>query len=265
VPFSPRRGWRARHDDLSELAPVSSVGVASEQGWVRRSPRSRDDLSWRKSRIHRCPHPRKYPPELLDRGARVVIESGRPIAHVARDLGVPSETLRKYVRQVEADEGRRPDLPTAAEREEIKQLCKEVPRHRGHALGGDVEIAADPTSSTIQLSADPRSLHVREGVRGLKPLTDKDRSEIAKNIDDKVLHGQPISFSSSAVRLADGDVRLTVEGEHGVFIARRVDDWRSCARRHGVGAPDEQSRPARMNCPGAATISGTDSHYFRDK
>ena len=72
------------------------------------------------------PRPRKYPPELLDRGARVVIESGRPIAHVARDLGVPSETLRKFVRRVEADEGLRPDLPTAAEREEIKQLRKEV-------------------------------------------------------------------------------------------------------------------------------------------
>jgi transposase len=70
--------------------------------------------------------PRKYPPELLDRGARVVLESGRPIAHVARDLGVPSETLRKYVRQLEADEGLRSDLPTAAEREEIKELRKEV-------------------------------------------------------------------------------------------------------------------------------------------
>jgi transposase len=66
--------------------------------------------------------PRKYPPELLDRGARLVFESNRPIAHVARDLGVPSETLRKHVRQIEADEGRRPDLPTAAEREEIRQL-----------------------------------------------------------------------------------------------------------------------------------------------
>jgi transposase len=71
------------------------------------------------------PRPRKYPPELLDRGARLVIESGRPIAHVARDLGVPSETLRKYLRQLEADEGLRPDLPSAAEREEIKQLRKE--------------------------------------------------------------------------------------------------------------------------------------------
>jgi transposase len=56
----------------------------------------------------------------------VVIESGRPIAHVARDLGVPPETLRRHVRQLEADEGLRPDLPTVAEREEIRQLRQEV-------------------------------------------------------------------------------------------------------------------------------------------
>ena len=71
------------------------------------------------------PRPRKYPSELLDRGARVVIESGRPIAHVARDLGVSAETLRRYVRQVEADEGLRPDLPSSQEREEIKRLRRE--------------------------------------------------------------------------------------------------------------------------------------------
>jgi transposase len=70
--------------------------------------------------------PRKYPPELLDRGARVVIESGRPIAHVARDLGVPPETLRRYLRRLEADEGLRPDLPTSEERDEIKRLRREV-------------------------------------------------------------------------------------------------------------------------------------------
>jgi transposase len=70
--------------------------------------------------------PRKYPPELLDRGARVVIDSGRPIADVARDLGVPPETLRRYARRVEADEGLRPDLPSSQEREEIKALRKEV-------------------------------------------------------------------------------------------------------------------------------------------
>ena len=69
--------------------------------------------------------PRKYPEELLARGVRLALESGRPIAHVAADLGLPSETLRKYVRQVEANEGRRPDLPTTEEREEIKRLRQE--------------------------------------------------------------------------------------------------------------------------------------------
>jgi transposase len=68
---------------------------------------------------------RKYPIELLERATRLVFESGRPIAHVAADLGLPSETLRKYVRQVEANEGRRSDLLTTQEREEIRQLRKE--------------------------------------------------------------------------------------------------------------------------------------------
>src|SRR3954468_9729461 len=69
---------------------------------------------------------RKYPEELLDRGVRLVLESGRPIAHVAKDLGVSSEVLRKRVRQAEAENGSRPDLPTAAEREEIKKLRRDV-------------------------------------------------------------------------------------------------------------------------------------------
>jgi len=55
-----------------------------------------------------------------------VLESGRPISHIARDIGLPAETLRKRVRQVEADEGLRPDLPSTEEREEIKALRKEV-------------------------------------------------------------------------------------------------------------------------------------------
>jgi len=72
------------------------------------------------------PRPRKYPEELVQRGVRLAIESGRPVAHVAKDLGLPSETLRKRVRQAEADEGLRPDLPTSEEREEIKALRREV-------------------------------------------------------------------------------------------------------------------------------------------
>ena len=72
------------------------------------------------------PGARKYPVELLDRATRLVFESGRPIALGAADLGLPSETLRRYVRRVEANEGRRPDLPSSDEREEIRELRREV-------------------------------------------------------------------------------------------------------------------------------------------
>jgi transposase len=81
---------------------------------------------WRREKSPSMPRARKYPEELLERGTRLVFESGRPIAHVARDLGVPHETLRKYVRQVEANEGRRKDMLSVEEREEIKKLRREV-------------------------------------------------------------------------------------------------------------------------------------------
>lgn len=71
------------------------------------------------------PRGRKYPQELIDRGVRLALESGRPIAHVAADIGVPAETLRKAVRRFEADQGLRPDLPSSEEREEMKALRKE--------------------------------------------------------------------------------------------------------------------------------------------
>lgn len=60
--------------------------------------------------------PKKYPDELVARGVRVALESGRPIAEVAQGLGMHPETLRKRVRQAEAVGGLRPDLPTTAER-----------------------------------------------------------------------------------------------------------------------------------------------------
>jgi transposase len=71
------------------------------------------------------PRARKYPLELIERGVRLAMESGRPIAHVAADLGIHSETLRKHVRRAEADSGSRGDLLTSQEREEIRKLRKE--------------------------------------------------------------------------------------------------------------------------------------------
>ena len=100
--------------------------------------------SWVMSRL------RKYPPELLERGMREVWESDRPIAHVARDLGINSEVLRKHVRQAEADRGERPKLLTTSEREELRRLRKEnVELRRANAILKDASLyfaaELDPT------------------------------------------------------------------------------------------------------------------------
>ncbi|MGV9877053.1 IS3 family transposase [Streptomyces cellulosae] len=72
------------------------------------------------------PAPRKYPDELRERAVREVRTTGRPIAHVANNLGIHKEALRGWVRQAEADSGERDDRLTSVEREELKQLRKEV-------------------------------------------------------------------------------------------------------------------------------------------
>lgn len=56
--------------------------------------------------------PSKYPPDFQARAVQVVKESGRPIPQVALELGLGSETPRRWVRQDEANRGERKDLPS---------------------------------------------------------------------------------------------------------------------------------------------------------
>lgn len=86
-----RRGRGSARTHASHAGSVSHPGVGggfdlttSMPGYVRRR---RESLVMARAR--------KYPEELLERGTRLVFESGRPIAHVAADLGVPSKTLRR--------------------------------------------------------------------------------------------------------------------------------------------------------------------------
>lgn len=72
------------------------------------------------------PAPRKYDPEVMRRAVELVRRSNRPVAHVAAELGIGSESLRKAVRAGEAESGQRPDLPTKEEQGEIRRLRREV-------------------------------------------------------------------------------------------------------------------------------------------
>src|SRR3954464_12194415 len=87
--------------------------------------------SWRRGFNRTMPAPRKYPDELRERAIREVRTTGRPIAHVAKDLGIHKEALRGWVRQAEADHGDRPDLQTTAERAELGHLGKATAGLRG--------------------------------------------------------------------------------------------------------------------------------------
>jgi transposase-like protein len=60
-------------------------------------------ISWSTGARELMAAPKKYPDELRERAVRLVRESGRPIAHVAEDLGIHRKALRQWVRQDEAD------------------------------------------------------------------------------------------------------------------------------------------------------------------
>lgn len=65
-----------------------------------------------------------YPPEFRREAVRLVRSSGRPISEVARELGVPAESLKKWVKHTEIDAGQREGLMTV-EREELGRLRRE--------------------------------------------------------------------------------------------------------------------------------------------
>jgi transposase len=74
---------------------------------------------------------KRYPPEVRERAVRLVMEHRREyptewaaITSIAEKFGMGSETLRKYVRRAEVDDGMRPGV-TSTEGQRIKELERE--------------------------------------------------------------------------------------------------------------------------------------------
>ncbi|MEU8874047.1 transposase [Streptomyces javensis] len=61
-----------------------------------------------------------------ERAVREVRTTGRPIAQVAKDLGIRKEALRGWFRRAEADAGERDDRLASSELAELKQLREEI-------------------------------------------------------------------------------------------------------------------------------------------
>jgi len=66
--------------------------------------------------------------------------------------------------------------------------------------------------SSLVFEADSTSLRVLQGVGGMQPLTDDDKSNIEETIDAEVLLGEAIAFRSTAVEVSAGG-SLVVQGE----------------------------------------------------
>ena len=66
-----------------------------------------------------------YPREFREEAVRLVRSSGRPVAQIARELGIAHGTLSAWVKQAELDAGLRSDGLTTAEREELRRLRRE--------------------------------------------------------------------------------------------------------------------------------------------
>lgn len=70
--------------------------------------------------------PAKYPEEFREAAVEMVRETGKPIAHVARELGVNEGTLGNWVAKDRRVRGEQPaDEVTESERTELVRLRRE--------------------------------------------------------------------------------------------------------------------------------------------
>jgi len=67
-----------------------------------------------------------YAKEFRAEAVRLVRESGKPLAAIAKDLGVSEPSLRAWRKQAELDSGKRSDGLTTEEHAEVRRLRREV-------------------------------------------------------------------------------------------------------------------------------------------
>jgi transposase InsO family protein len=72
--------------------------------------------------------PRPYPREFRQGAIDLARRGDRPIAEVALELGIAESCLRRWLKQGQLDRRERDDALTTAEREELRQLRREVSR-----------------------------------------------------------------------------------------------------------------------------------------
>ena len=122
-----------------------------------------------------------------------------PIMPGTRELGPENASLR-----VETKRG-------GAAAKAGHDLVIEVRSWRATLVIGD-----DPAGNSLVLSADSGSMEVIEGTGGIMALTDADRVEIKKTLEDEVLKPGEIEFKSTGFAAREDGGLLEVKGELGM-------------------------------------------------
>src|SRR5262249_32861356 len=121
--------------------------------------------------------PNRFSPEVRTRAVRMVLEheaahdsQWAAITSIAEKIGCTAETLRKWVRQAERDQGTRPGL-TTEERQRLKQLEREnVERRRANEILKKAARFSPRRSSTAERNDGAIHRHAPRGLWGRADL-----------------------------------------------------------------------------------------------
>jgi transposase len=72
--------------------------------------------------------PRPYPREFREGAVQLARQGERPIAEIAKELGIAESCLRNWLKQDQLDRRERDDGLTSREREELRELRRRVRR-----------------------------------------------------------------------------------------------------------------------------------------
>ncbi|MEC9264917.1 MAG: IS3 family transposase [Pseudomonadota bacterium] len=183
---------------------------------------------------------KRYSPEVRERAVRMVREhrgehasQWEAISSIAGKIGCSGETLRKWVRQAERDQGARPGL-TSEERDRIKALEREVRELRQaneilrkasayFAPGG----ARPPVQAMMAFIDDHRDVYGVEPICRVLPIAPSTYHEHAARKRDP--SRRPARDRRDA-ELSE-EIRRVFEANFGVYGVRKV--WRQM-KREGI-------------------------------
>ncbi|HEX3205170.1 MAG TPA: IS3 family transposase [Propionibacteriaceae bacterium] len=165
---------------------------------------------------------RKYTPEFRDQAARLVIETGRPVAHVAAEIGVGEQVLGRWVRLAKesaavGDTGAVLDADERAELERLRRENAELRLDRAFLkkAAGLLRLRTEPVEAYRVIEAEKATYTVRRMC---------DLLEVSRSGFYKWRKTRAAGPSPAQRRRAEMDAKVAAfhEASDGVYGAPRI-------------------------------------------